>query len=151
MSDSVQTNAQEVGNKQVHYKEHDSSYIDISRLSNCVVAAAKNVYQELVPGLPKSVYQLKLFNCLTRQGFQLNTELSMLSQCADNELCRDIIIVNGVLVIECIVDDVVLRHYQRRIMFDLQNNDYAVGLLINFSESMQDNAITIVKQNAVSH
>ena len=124
---------------------------DIDTLFNGVIAAADSIYKTLSLGLPKSVYQLKLINILTKQGFQLETETSRLHYCVEKEPARELIIVNGTLVIECFVEDEMADHYHRRIVFDMTNNNYEMGLLINFGADMKNNGITKVMHTPVSH
>lgn len=128
-----------------HYSPHE-----IDTLSEVVTKTAKNIYLSLKPGLPKCVYQLKLFNQLVKKGFQLEMEISMLNQCAKNEPVRELIIVNESLVVECIAENEVIDHYQKRIMFDLENTNNEVGLLINFAVSMQQIEITKVVRKSGS-
>lgn len=129
----------------------DDTFINLDVLCGTVIDSVNEVYKNLVPGLPKSVYQLKLLKCLGSKGLQLETEKSVLTRCINDELEREIIIVNGVLVIECIVEDRIINHYQKRIMFDIQNNDHAMGLLINFGEEDQNNGIEKIYQKSISH
>jgi len=150
MNDIAQENWADQKIKQL-YSALNNSLIDINELSNDVIAAVASVRLALKPGFPKSVYQLMLFNNLIKKGCQLETEISMLNHCVKNEPDRELIIVNGMLVIECILDDKLINHYQKRIMFDLQNNGLAMGLLINFNADMQKNRITKVYQNFGIH
>ena len=129
----------------------EASNNDIDTLFNGVIAAADSIYKTLSLGLPKSVYQLKLINLLSKQGFLLETETSMLHYCVEKEPDRELIIVNGTLVIECFAEDEMTDHYHRRIVFDMTNNNYEMGLLINFGADMNNNGITKVIQTSVSH
>lgn len=129
----------------------ESSSDDIDTLFNGVIAAADSIYKTISLGLPKSVYQLKLINLLSKQGFQLETETSMLHSCVYGEPDRELVIVNGALVIECFAEDEMIDHYHRRIVFDLTNNNHEMGLLINFGADMNNNGITKVIQTSVPH
>lgn len=124
------------------------SPLEVDKLSEVVSKAAKNIYSSLTPGLPKCVYQLKLFNHLVKKGFHLEIEKSMLNQCAENEPVRELIIVNKILMVECIAENEVIDHFQKRIIFDLENTNNEVGLLINFAARMQQIEITKVARKS---
>ena len=129
----------------------ENTLIDMNDLCTCVSKAADRVYAKLVTGLAKSVYQQELFKCLSEEGLHLEVETSMLTQCAKNEPCRRIIIVNGVLVIECITENEIITQHQKRLIFDLQINDHVMGLLINFGENTKLCDISKVYQNTLHH
>ncbi len=116
-----------------------------------VINAAKNIHAILKPGLPKCVYQLKLYNDLLKKGFQLQTEMSALNLAVKQESRRELLIVNESLIIECIVENKIHAHYHKKIMFDLENNGYTKGLLINFSDEMQSDIVTTGKHCSVFH
>lgn len=116
-----------------------------------VINSAKNIHAILKPGLPKCVYQLKLYNDLLKKGFQLQTEMSALNLAVKQETSRELLIVNESLIIECIVENKIHAHYHKKIMFDLENNGYTKGLLINFSDEMQSDMVTTGKHCSVFH
>ncbi len=116
-----------------------------------VINAAKNIHAILKPGLPKCVYQLKLYNDLLKKGFQLQTEMSALNLAVKQESSRELLIVNESLIIECIVENKIHARYHKKIMFDLENNGYTKGLLINFSDEMQSDIVTTGKHCSVFH
>lgn len=150
MNDTAHGNLADQNSKRL-YSAMNNSLIDVDELTNDVVSAVTCINSELKQGVPKSVYQLKLLNSLIKNGFRLETEASMLNHCVKSEPDRELIIVNGLLVIECIMDDNVSRYSHKRIMFDLQNNGHAIGLLINFNKNMQNKGITKVYQNFGIH
>lgn len=150
MNDIAYENCTDQKTKQL-YSTLNNTLIDINKLTNDVIKEASCVKQTLKPGLPKSVYQLKLLNHLIKKGYHLETETSMLNYCVEDEPQRELIIVNGILVIECIVGVKAINHHQKRIMFDLQNNGHAMGLLINFNTDIQNIGITRVYQNFGIH
>ncbi len=127
------------------------SSTDIDKLASAVMASIKNIYKTLKPGLPKCVYQLKLYNDLLKKGFKLQMEMSMLNRAVKYEVTRELIIVDEILVIECVVDNEIIDHHQKRVMFDLENNSYAKGLLINFSDEIQKDMITVIDRSSVFH
>ena len=116
-----------------------------------VINSAKNIHAILKPGLPKCVYQLKLYNDLLKKGFQLQTEMSALNLAVKQESSRELLIVNESLIIECIVESKIHAHYHKKIMFDLENNGYTKGLLINFSDEMKSDMVTTEKHCSVFH
>jgi len=124
---------------------------DIEKLTFDVIESARNIYQSLKPGLPKCVYQLKLYNDLLKKGFHLQTEISALNIAVNGELDRELIIVNETLVIECIVEDITSGHHRKRVMFDLENNGYKNGLLINFTDDMRSEMLTASNHYSVFH
>jgi len=127
------------------------SSTDSNKLVSYVIESAKNIHMTLKPGLPKCVYQLKLYNDLLKKGFQLQTEMSALNQAVKQETARELIIVDDSLIIECIVEHQINSHHHKRIMFDLENNGYEAGLLINFSDEMMNEVVTASNQNSVFH
>jgi len=124
---------------------------DIDKLIFDIIASAKSIHSLLKPGLPKCVYQLKLYNDLLKKGFQLQTEMSVLNLAVKQETARELIIINESLIIECLIEDKINDHHHKRIMFDLENNGYAKGLLINFSDEMQNNMVSIANNHSVFH
>ncbi len=131
-----------------HYTDNTE---DLNELCTSVINSADQVYKNMMPGLPKSLYQLKLLNSLARKGFCLESKASKLSLFNNDEIRREIIIVNSVLVIECLVEDSIINHYKKRIMFDVENNGHIMGLLINFGEGTPVVNTKKVFQNVVSH
>jgi len=127
------------------------STTDIENLIFEVTESARNIHRTLKAGLPKCIYQLKLYNDLSKKGFQLQTEMSVLNLAVRQEAERELIIVNGLLVIECIVENRIDGQYRKRVMFDLENNGYARGLLINFSDELQSHMIATLNHNPAIH
>lgn len=150
MNDIVHSNWSDQNNNQSNSGWNYSS-TNIVELSESVVEAAKYIYSTLMPGLPKCVYQLKLFNFLVKKGFQLEMESSMLNHCAECEPNRELIIVNNSIVIECIFDNDVTDHHQKRIIFDLQNRNNSLGLLLNFGSDLQGIELKKVFNNTCTH
>jgi len=124
---------------------------DLERLTFDVIESARNIFLTLKPGLPRCVYQLKLYNDLLKKGFQLQTEMSALNLAVSREPERELIIVNEALVIECIVEDEANHQYRKRVMFDLENNGYTNALLLNFTDDMHSEMITISNHHSVFH
>ena len=127
--------------------------IDIDELSVTIVSTAKESFQSLGAGLPLCVYQLKLFNDLTKHGFELKSDKSLLNQNVQNvtESVRNLIIVNNVVVIEYISSAESTVDNKNIIKRDLHNNNYAMGLLINISQQHNKIEITKIYQNYISH
>ena len=125
--------------------------MDIDELIVCIAAAAQDSHNGMGPGLPSCVYQLKLFNDLAKKGLRLKVVASMLNQCAKNEPGRSLIIVNEVLVIEYISAERVSNCNKKRIKFDLQNHNYARGLLINTFSHRNKLEFLGVLQNDMVH
>ncbi len=132
-----------------HSSHYDTE--DIDKLTYVVISSAKSIYSKMGPGLPKCIYQLNLYNDLLKKGLQLQTEVSMLNHCVKNETDRELIIVNEKILIECVVEDDINYHFQKRLMFDLENTSHTKGLLINFHETKQDDMITVVDITSVFH
>lgn len=124
---------------------------DIDKLIIEVMQAGKEIHLALKQGLPKCVYQLALYNDLLKKGFHLQTEMSVLSLALKKEAARELIIVNDILVIECVVESKIHSHHHKRIMFDLENKAYIKSLLINFSSEMQSYMLINKNYNAVIH
>ncbi len=116
-----------------------------------VTESARHIHQTLKPGLPKCVYQLKLYNDLLKKGCQLQTEMSVLNFAVKQEAVRELIVVNSSLVIECIVETQINSHDHKRVRFDLENKGYSRGLLINFSDELQSNMIATINHSSVLH
>ncbi len=133
------------------YFDENSSLVNMDELCNCISVAVDRVHEKLRPGLPKSTYQLELFKYLDNEGMHLMEETSLLTKYANNEPCRQIIIVNGVLVIECITEEKNINQHHKRIVFDLQINNHVIGLLINFSKKFRCSGISKIYQSAVHH
>ncbi len=129
---------------------HDSSG-DTDKLIFDIVASAKNIHGILKPGLPKCVYQLKLYNDLLKKGFQLQIEMSVLNLAVKQETARELIVINDAVIIECLVEDKINPHHHKRVMFDLENNGYAKGLLINFADEMQSGMVSNENTLTVFH
>jgi len=127
------------------------SSTDIDKLIFDIIASAKSIHHVLKSGLPKCVYQLKLYNDLLKKGFQLQTEMSVLNLAIKQEIARELIVINNALIIECLTEDEINHHHHKRIMFDLENNGYAKGLLINFSDEMQSRTLSTEKNHSVFH
>ncbi len=135
-------------------KTRSTSYFsstDSEKLMSYVIESAKNIHMMLKPGLPKCVYQLKLYNDLLKKGFQLQTEMSALNLAVKQETARELIIVDESLIIECVVENQISRHQHKRIMFDLENNGYETGLLINFSDEIESEMVTVLNHGSVFH
>ncbi len=124
--------------------------LDADVISESVICAAEYVASLLSYGLPKSVYQLTLFNLLSKQGFKLQIQNS--EKIGGLEECRkkEIIIVNEILVIECVVQKDLISDSQRRLMFDHDNNS-VTGIIVNFGDCPIENSIIKVYQNSVLH
>jgi len=127
------------------------SSTDIENLIFEVTQSAANIHRALKAGLPKCVYQLKLYNDLLKKGFRLQTKMSVLNLAVKQEAERELIIVNDSLVIECIAENAIDERCRKKVMFDLENNGYARGLLINFSDEIQSHIIATVKHNSAIH
>jgi GxxExxY protein len=124
---------------------------DTNKLAYIISAAAEKIYMTLKPGLPKCVYQLMLYNDLLKKGLLLQTETSMLNPCTKHEPEKELIIVNGMLVIECFVNNEMTDYYQKRAIFNLKNNNYEKSMLINFSDEKEDDLITMMDHVSVLH
>jgi hypothetical protein len=109
------------------------SLIDVDELSGVVISTAKETYRTLGAGLPLCVYQLKLFNDLTKVGLKLKSGKSMLNRCEEDGV-RNLIVVNDVLVVEYISSVLMSAQCEKIIKADLHNNNYAMGLLVNIPE-----------------
>ncbi len=133
------------------------SLIDVDELCGFVTTTAKEIYQTLGPGLPVCVYQLKLFNDLTKKGLSLRSGKSMLGSCdedktrAETERVQNLIIVNDVLVIEYIASTNMSEKCKETIKSDLKNNNFAMGLLINISEKENNIEVKHIHQNYIAH
>ena len=128
----------------------NSQMIDVGVISESVVCAAEYIVSSLSQGLPKSVYQLALFNLLKKQGFKLQTQKSESQGNLRKSRQKEIIIVNEKLVIECLVQEKPVSDTQRRLMFDYDNNSVA-GIIVNFGDCYSERSITKVYQNSVLH
>jgi len=146
----------------MNYISHENVYIkgktsskqccltaDIDRLIFDVLDTARSIHHSLKSGLPKCIYQLKLTNKLIKNGFQLHTEKSVLKLAVTQESDRELIIVNDSLIIECVSENAMNDRCQKRLVFDLENNGYANGLLINFNHLMQTRLVINNQRTAI--
>ncbi len=124
--------------------------MDADVISESVICAAEYVVSLLGYGLPKSVYQLTLFNLLSEQGFKLQIQNSDLPGGHEEGCEKKVIIVNKILVIECVMQKELISDSQRRRMFDYDNNS-VTGIIVNFGDCSTENSITRVYQNSVLH
>jgi len=120
------------------------SLIDVDELSGFVINTAKEAYRTLGSGLPICVYQLKLFNDLTKEGLKLKSGKSMLNHHAEENGVRNLIVVNDVLVVEYISSVIMSGRHEKIIQLD---NNYAMGLLVNISEDKKSEGQRSEKQN----
>jgi len=128
----------------------NSQMKDVDAISESVICAAEYIGSLLSYGLPKSVYQLTLFNLLSKQGFKLHTHKSEHQGSLQQNRQKEIIIVNEMLVIECVVQGEPISDSQRRQMFDHDNNS-VTGIIVNFGDCHPENSIIKVYQNSVLH
>ncbi|PCJ88903.1 MAG: hypothetical protein COA54_01355 [Thiotrichaceae bacterium] len=126
----------------------NSQIIDVETISESVICAAEYVASLLSHGLPKSIYQLTLFNLLAKQGFKLQIQRTEVTAGLAEDRQKEIIIVNELLVIECVAHDEKIRDSQRGLMFD---NNSLTGIIVNFASGQTENPITSVYQNSVLH
>jgi len=122
--------------------------IDIDELSNLVVDMAKESFRSLEKGLPVSVYQLKLFNVLTKQGLSLKSVKST----AKNETIdhnEGIISVNDVLIIQYVNESNVQYQNEKQVKKYINDNNYAVALIIQIKQNNLE--ITKVDQYCIAH
>lgn len=129
----------------------DYSLMDIDVLTTYISREIKDIYRSLGPCLPGCVYQLKLYNDLLKQGFQLKTEKAILNDSPEQDVVRSLIIVNNILVIEYIAEDNMSDINNKRIKFDLKNNHHERGLLINIAEGKNSIGIMTVNKNQRHH
>lgn len=124
---------------------------DAAELTDYIAAIINGTYHVLGPNLPACMYQLKVHNDLIKEGFELQEEKSILHDCIENEPVRSLLVVNKNLVIEYIAADCVTDCHIKRIRFDLQNNDYEIGLLINISKRRKTIELITVNKSYRSH
>lgn len=124
---------------------------DTAELTDYIAAIINDTYHILGPNLPACVYQLKVHNELIKKGFQLQEKKSILHHCVENEPVRSLVVVNKLLVIDYISTDYATGCHRDKIRFDLQNNDYEMGLLINISERRNIIEIITVNKSYESH
>lgn len=141
----------------INFDDNDkqiSNWCDCSSIDDLVSEVnnvARSIHQTLKSGLPICIYQLTLYNELLKKGLQLQTEMSALNLAVKQEAERELIIVNGSLIIECVVKHKINSHYHKRVMFDLENNGYSSGLLISFSDELHSEMITTVNHSSIVH
>jgi len=128
----------------------NNSMMSIEDISYNVICAVDSVKESLSLCLPKSIYQLTLFNLLARQGFKLHTQEDDFYDSLNKYHKKEIIVVNETLVIECVVQESDITDSQRRMMFDY-DNDFVTGIIINFGNVEDNKTITRVYQNSVLH
>lgn len=121
------------------------------KLADDVATALQKIYLELGEGLPDCVYQLKLHNELTKQGFQLQAEKVMLNHSIKPESARSLMVTNDVLVSEYVTYSRTTDQIKKRLTFDLEKKNYASGLLNISIEGKKKISITEVKQTNTYH
>lgn len=132
-------------------KENDLAWnyalIDVEKLGGFVTTTARKSYYTLGAGLPVCVYQLKLFNDLTKQGLKLKSGKSLLNRCTKTDTIRDFVIVNDAIVVEYISSEDMSDHYEKIIQSDLYDNNYAMGFLVKVSggNNSEKESIEIIK------
>ena len=131
-------------------RKQNSLSMDVETICESVICTTEYVVSSLSSGLPKSVYQLALFNQLSKNGFRLKIHEVEHGDCVESGWKKEIIIVNDVLAIECVVQDELITDSQRRLMLDQDNNSVA-GIFVNFSDFHNEHPITRVYQNSVLH
>ena len=125
------------------------SLIDIDELNMVVIAAAKETFHTLGSGLPICVYQLKLFNVLTKNGLKLTSAKSVLNDRAEPENIKNLIIINDALIIEYVSIKNIKSQNEKIIKTYLHENNYAVGLLVKIKQD--DIEISIIDQYYIAH
>lgn len=125
------------------------SLIDIDELSIAITVAAKETFETLGSGLPTFVYQLKLFNVLTKNGLELKSDKSVLNDNAELNNIKNLIIVNDVLIIEYISTKNIKTQSEETIKTYLNDNNYAMGLLVKIKQD--DIELSIIEQNYIAH
>ena len=105
--------------------------ISLDELTNHSIEVIRKTYKKLGFGLPECIYKFKIYNELTKKNLQLQTEESMLNFGVKDIAARSLIIVNETLLIEFIDSVMEIDACQKRVKFDLENNNYTSGLLIS--------------------
>ncbi len=108
---------------------------------NVIIEDAIACQQALGPGQPSKIYEFCLFNNLVKMGFNARRKVSMLLHYPDTNPFRDIIDVDGKLVIECVYSNSINQEHYRNIMLDVKSSGYEAGLFINFAEPLYSRGI----------
>ncbi len=129
--------------------------VDVDELGSFITTIIKETYHTLGAGLPVCVYQLKLFNDLTKKGLKLKSGKSILSHRAEMKVeldnVKNNITVNDVLVIEYISSQAMSDGYEKIIKSALHENNYAMGLLVEVAVKKDAIEITKIDQNYIAH
>ena len=118
---------------------HDNSWVikpELDDMSNVIIDDAIACQQALGMGQPNKVYEFCLFNNLVKMGFNARRKVSMLLHYPDANPFRDVIDVDGKLVIECVYSNSINEENYNNIMLDVKSSGYEAGLFINFAEPL---------------
>jgi len=135
---------------EISLRQENRLLMDVDAISESVICTAEYVVSLLSYGLPKSVYQLALFNLLSKHGFKLEILRTKNNVGNEADEMNEIIIVNEKLVIECMAQSESVTESQQSSMFGHENNSVA-GVIVNFGAFHTEGSITRVCKDRVLH
>ncbi len=105
----------------------------VGMLVDVVADVAKNVFEQLGSGLPKSVYQLMLCRQLAALGVVLESERLLH---AGSDAGFDIIVLDRCVSIACLAG--ATRHQEiQACQLALSSSEYAMALVVDFSDQIK--------------
>ena len=109
---------------------------ELDDMLNIIIEDAIACQYALGQGQPSKVYEFCLFNNLVKMGFNARRKVSMLLHYPDANPFRDVIDVDGKLVVESVYSNRINEEHYHNIMLDVKSSGYEAGLFINFAEPL---------------
>lgn len=119
------------------FRQHQQiSDMAIDHLAHVVDEVVRDVCAKLGGGLPRSVYLAGVLNHLGQLGLTLETEMPSIGVIEQGRHGREIFVVEGRVMIECILEHELSSEmeevYRSRLGFDVKARACELGMVINF-------------------
>jgi GxxExxY protein len=118
------------------HKDHVPLPESTERVGRAIIGAAIAVHRGLGPGLPESVYEVRLAHELERQGAAVLRQMALPVVYEDVKLdagYRIDLMVNGVVVVEVKAVDALAPIHEAQLLTYLRLSGRRLGFLINFN------------------
>jgi hypothetical protein len=129
----------------------NTSKAQLRQLLQAVTDVAVSVHASLGADLPKSIYQLALLKQLSKYGLQLETDSYVLKHADGSEMVREVITIEGCLVIECVTGADIIEVCRGRTQFDVEVNAMRAGLIIVYDRHLQLYRLETREQSGYIH
>jgi GxxExxY protein len=120
----------------------------LNQMSYKIIGCAIEVHKELGPGLLESVYERCLVYELSKNGFEVQSQLSIPVKYKGIDMNCELkldVLVNNLIILELKAVEIVLPICQAQLLTYLRLLDKPKGLLINFNcENIIENLISLV-------